>query len=101
MKTYIINNAQDIKDFFQSLYTDHDLLFHLDDPFETYTGLNDVPTFTKEEADYLNGVMDKCFDWCEANDVDPYALAGEVQVREWHKRGIYNDEIVKELLQNN
>lgn len=101
VKTYTITDEQSILNFFQSLYTDHDLNFHPDDPFETYIGENDQPTFTKEEADYLNSIVQQCFDWCEANGKDVYVLAGEIQIREWHKRGIYNDEEFKRLMENN
>jgi len=96
MKTYTINSAETIKEFFQSLYTDHDLLVDLDIPFEDFTDDNEIPTFTKEEAVYLNAILDDCFDYCKVNDLDVYELAGEIQIAEFKRRGILPADLVFE-----
>ncbi|WP_072836072.1 hypothetical protein [Flavisolibacter ginsengisoli] len=92
MKEYQINTVKDIKAFFQSLYDDYDLAFMPDDDFTDYTTGDNQPTFNKEEADYLNDVMTRCFDVADRNDADIYEVASEVQVAEYKKRGIFPED---------
>jgi len=89
MKTYEINSIQSIKDFFQSLYTDHNLLLDLDLPFADYTTEENVPCFDKEQAEYLDKIMVECFEWCEANKLDVHEIGFDIQVAEFKKRGFY------------
>jgi len=45
-------------------------------------------TFSKEEAEYFDTVMQKCFEICEALNDDVYEVCGKVQQKEFRKRGI-------------
>ena len=67
-------NSKGIEQFFTHLCEDR-IAFHPDNDFNDYVGHNDKPTFTKAEAKVLNQYMDKCFDFCQANDIDIYSIA--------------------------
>jgi len=42
-----------------------DIIFHPDDDMLSYVNLdNDEPTFSVEDAKYLNDTIEKCFDIC-------------------------------------
>jgi hypothetical protein len=75
MKHYEINSVEDVKAFFIDLYVVHDCCFHPDDDYATYVEAGtDKPSFSKELADHLNATMQKCHDWCLANNVCIYQL---------------------------
>ena len=70
------------------LYDKFDLAFHLDDTFHDYVNAKGEPTFTGEEADYLDIVMELCFQACKKEEADIYDIGLQVQQAEFSKRGI-------------
>lgn len=88
MKTIIINNVKDVEDFLQSLYDEYALVFHPDDPFDQYINKNGEVVFTKDESDYLDSVMERCFEVCEQNGTDIYEIMEPIQRAEFRRRGL-------------
>ncbi|WP_291128068.1 hypothetical protein [Flavobacterium sp. UBA7682] len=75
MEKFRIETVEDVKAFFEILHTKYELAFHPDDSFEDYVNIeNGAPTFTNDEAIYLNEVMNQCFEVCEKNDVEIYDI---------------------------
>lgn len=87
MKPITINSIEDVEAFFQFLYDEYDLAFHPDDPFHDYIDRYGKPLFTKEESDYLDSVMHKCFEVCEQNGTFVYHVMEPIQRAEFKKRG--------------
>lgn len=87
MNLITINNIQDVETFFQFLYDEYDLAFHPDDSFDQYINRDRKPLFIKEEATYLDSVMQRCFDICEQNGVLIYDVMEPIQRAEFRKRG--------------
>lgn len=57
--------------------------FHPDDDFKDYINLETKePTYTKEEADFRNELMNQCFSVCEKKGVDIYDTMSEVALKE-------------------
>ena len=57
--------------------------FHPDDDFSDYINLEtQEPTYTKDEADFRNELMNQCFTVCEKNGVDIYDTMSEVALKE-------------------
>ena len=53
--------------------------FHPDDRFEDYVSCEDgSQTFTQEECVVYYHLMDECFEVCEENGVDIYAIGLEL-----------------------
>lgn len=75
-----IKSIDDVKNFFQYLYTERKVAFHPDDEFSVYVN-NDSkkPTFTPEECEEFDAAMSKCFAICDACDMDIYELATEIR----------------------
>jgi hypothetical protein len=88
MQQITINTIKDVQDFCQFLYDEYDLAFHPDDPFDQYINAQGLDLFTKEEADYLDSVMQKCFDVCERADTNIYDVMEPIQKAEFRRRGI-------------
>lgn len=64
MKKITINNIEDVKSFFQFLYDEYDLIYHPDDSFHEYIDNTSALVFSEDQAEYLDSVMQKCFDVC-------------------------------------
>lgn len=64
-----ITSIEDVADFSRHLANDLNLVYHPDDSF---TGLLDDPSLEAK----LDALMDQCFDVCEANGADIYAVMG-------------------------
>ena len=82
IQQFTIESVQDVKDFFQWL-ANNDMLLHPDDDFNDIIDLADDENpacITSEQADQLNDMMNKCFDVCEEEGVENYALAYETVV---------------------
>ncbi|WP_354352620.1 hypothetical protein [Pontibacter aydingkolensis] len=75
MKEFSINSREDISAFFVYLINDLDLSFHPDNPFYDYVNQDGGITFTLDESDYLESILELCFVWCHRNDEDIYELA--------------------------
>ena len=70
-----ITTVGDVKEFFRHLVNDRKVNFHPDDRFEDYVSCEDgSKTFTQEECAAYNHLMDECFEVCEKNGVDIYAI---------------------------
>jgi len=57
--------------------------FHPDDDFNEYINYETKePTYTKDEADFRNEMMNQCFEVCEKNGVSIYDTMNEVTLKE-------------------
>ncbi len=57
--------------------------FHPDDDFRNYINVATKElTYSEEEADVRNEMMNQCFAVCEANGLDIYDTMGEVALKE-------------------
>jgi len=57
--------------------------FHCDDDFNDYVNFKtNQQTYTRQEADFRNELMERCFEVCEKNGVDIYNVMNEVLVKE-------------------
>jgi hypothetical protein len=89
MKQYNINSRESMEQFFTDIVAIHKCTLHPDDPFTDMVNLEtDQPTFSKEEAEYLDNVMRDCFQYCDDNQLDIYEVAGTIQVKEYKKLGV-------------
>lgn len=72
-------SVDDVRHFFGWLVECKDLCFHPDDDFKDYICYETKQrTFTDQEANALNDVMEKCFDICEDAGRDIYEIASYV-----------------------
>lgn len=74
-----ITIVDDVKELFRHLVNDRMVNFHPDDRFEDYVSREDgSKTFTQEECVVYYHLMDECFEVCEKNGVDIYAIGLEL-----------------------
>jgi hypothetical protein len=77
-----INTSEDVKAFAKQLI-EEGVSFHPDDDFNDYVNFKEhKPTYTKEEAQKRNQLMDQCFEVCEKEGVDIYDIMLEVSLIE-------------------
>lgn len=77
-----IETADDVKAFAKKLIAEG-VSFHPDDDFNDYVNFKEkIPTYTKEEADLRNELMNKCFEVCEKEGIDVYDTMHEVALIE-------------------
>ena len=70
-----ITSVKDVEVFFHHLVFERKVNFHPDDDFANYICIADkTPTFTKEEVDIYNRLMDESFDVCDKAKVDIYEI---------------------------
>lgn len=70
-----IATINDVKEFFYHLVNERSLNFHPDNRFEDYVSCDDGSNpFSQEECAIYNWLMDECFDVCEKNGADIYAI---------------------------
>jgi hypothetical protein len=73
-----IKTIDDVKTFFQQLLAE-DLNFHPDTPFEDYIHCETRrATYSTDEAEERNRLMDDCFDVCDSVNTDIYEIANEI-----------------------
>jgi len=75
--TFNIECKEDIKNFFSWL-VNNELLLHPDDSFTFILDFADDENpddITMEQAEYLDEVMDKCFEVCDEYGFDIYDMA--------------------------
>lgn len=60
-----LNNIADVLRFFQVLTHKHNVSIHPDDPFQDYVNSEGKPTYTPEQAEELNQMMNLCFNICD------------------------------------
>lgn len=82
-------NEQVIAAFAQDLYDQFDLAFHFDEDFSNYCE-NDTQQdiFTQPEAEALDLILNRMWDYCTKKGIDIHEIAGKVQQAEFKKRGI-------------
>ena len=77
-----IKTADDVKAFAKQLISEG-VSFHPDDDFNDYVNFKEnTPTYTKEEADLRNNLMNRCFEVCEKEEIDIYDTMLEVTLIE-------------------
>lgn len=77
-----IENTKDVIAFAEQIIKEG-VSFHCDDDFSDYVNLKTKqPTYNKQEADFRNELMERCFEVCEKTGVDIYAVMNEVLVNE-------------------
>lgn len=75
----IIATVDDVKEFIRHLVNDRMVNFHPDDRFEDYSSCGDgSETLTQKECVVYDHLMEKCFEVCEENGVDIYAIGIEL-----------------------
>ena len=73
-----IVTLDDVKRFFAHLVNERRVNFHPDDRFEVYRSYVDgICTFSQDECDVYNRLMDESFEVCEENDIDIYDVGIE------------------------
>jgi len=81
----MIENIQTIEDVesFSRLLIAEGANFHPDDDFATYVNIETgEPTYTPEEAELRNALMNRAFEVCDINGVDIYNVTMEVFLKE-------------------
>lgn len=77
-----IETTDDVKAFAKQLIAEG-VSFHPDDDFNDYVNFKEKkPCYTNEEADLRNTLMNNCFEVCEKEGVDIYAVMLEVSLIE-------------------
>ena len=70
-----INKVRDVELFFQYLVEERKLNFHPDEDFINYVSYSSGErTFTDEECQLYNRLMDECFEVCKKAEVDIYGV---------------------------
>ncbi len=88
MKAYTIDSIESMQQFFRDVINVHSCTLMPDDSFEDMVDKDDKPTFTQSEAAVLDSAMLQCFEFCDDNDLDIYAIAGDIQVSEYKRLGL-------------
>lgn len=75
--TFQIDSVEDVKSFFTWLL-DNDLLLHPDDSFTSIVDFaeeeGEEPSISREQAEHIDNLMQKCFDICNEQGADIYEL---------------------------
>lgn len=82
-----IKSVADVEQF-AKLLVEEGSNFHPDDDFTEYVNYKtDEPTYTPEEAELRNSLMEQCFEVCEKEEQDIYAVMHRVFLGEtgWDK----------------
>lgn len=82
MKTFDIQTMQGVEQFLRYVIEPNGLAlgmgFHPDNDFADYIKENGEKIFSDNEAKTLNEMTSKCFDICEKQNADIYALALDI-----------------------
>ncbi len=74
-----ITSIQDVTTFFHHLILEENLNFHPDEDFRNYVLLDTgLSSYTEEEAELRNHLLDECFDVCEKYEADIYQIGIEI-----------------------
>jgi len=77
-----IKNLDDIAEFMHNL-VDEGVNAHPDEDFRNYVSMETgEDTFTAEEAEFRNNLMDASFDICEKEGVDIYSFMHEIFLKD-------------------
>jgi hypothetical protein len=75
-----IKSISEVEAFFKHLLENESLNFHPDEDFRNYIHLGTkLPTYSIEEADFRNNLMQVCFKVCEREGFDIYEI-GSLQI---------------------
>jgi hypothetical protein len=77
IRDFTIDSRESISAFFTYLIKELNLNFHPDNAFSDYINTDNQITFTIEEGDHLEKILELCFDWCFRNDADIYEIGLE------------------------
>jgi hypothetical protein len=73
-----IKSIADVEAFFLHLINKDSLNFHPDEDFRNYVKVETgLPSYTLEEADFRNKLMEACFKVCNRENADIYAIGVE------------------------
>ena len=79
-----IKTIADVQTFFKELLAE-DLNFHPDDDFSNYiNGETRLPTYTKEEAELRNYLLDQAFEVCDNEWTDIYELCVDIFMKDFY-----------------
>lgn len=74
-----INSITDAETFFKQLILEENLNFNPDEDFRNYVHVDTgLPSYTEEEAEVRNHLLDQCFDICEKHQADIYQMGIEI-----------------------
>ncbi len=74
-----IQSISDVEHFFKYLIDKEDLNLHPDEDFKNYINLEtDLPSYSLEEAEFRNKLMEACFEICEKEEVDIYHIGLQI-----------------------
>lgn len=77
-----IENTKDVIAFAKQIVKEG-VSFHCDDDFNDYVNFKtNQQIYTKQQADFRNYLMERCFKVCEKNEVDIYNVMNEVLMKE-------------------
>lgn len=70
-----VNSIEDVQVFFHYLVYERHVNFHPDEDFKNYICYEDkTPTFSPDEVDIFNRLMDESFDVCSKENTDIYQI---------------------------
>ncbi|MDI1324239.1 MAG: hypothetical protein PSV36_15920 [Algoriphagus sp.] len=70
-----IHSISEVEDFFIHLIEKESLNFHPDDDFKNYINLDtQLPSYSVEEAEFRNKLMEACFEICDQEESDIYQI---------------------------
>lgn len=74
-----IQTIEDVEKFFNELILEENLNFNPDEDFKNYIDTEtELPTYTEEEAELRNHLLDQCFEVCEKKNTDIYKIGYEI-----------------------
>ena len=77
-----INTSNDVVAYAMQLVKEG-VNFHPDDDFNDYINIETQnPSYTKQQADLRNILMNQCFEVCQKNGIDIYDTMSEVVLKE-------------------
>lgn len=75
----IIQTTADVEKFINCLIQEENLNFHPDEDFKNYVQVDTgLPSYTEEEAELRNHLLDQSFDICERYQADIYQIGIEI-----------------------
>lgn len=81
-----ISSIDDVKAFACYLIKDLGINLHPDTDFKEYINLETLqPTFSLEEAESFNELMEKCFFICERENKDIYEIMSSILINNYNK----------------
>lgn len=76
-----ISTVADVSAFFKHLVEVESLNFHPDERFENYIHIDTgLPSYSKEEVELRNRMMERCFEVCEQAGTEIYSIGYEILI---------------------